>query len=705
MSTILDKNFVYALCRRGDLGQYKDREIIACIDPNEQVNGFKLSEEAQKIFIILKLQKTKKGTIVSNIANNANENNTKKYLIKKTLLPSHLYSPDGKTATKTVCPIIDASDSDIDFTNSFTNVKDVNAYVGGPTTVGSSGTYPTYAALKADFGTITSNGTITQISDLTETTSTNLTFNVGARTLLFNGAGFQTTSNGGFSLFDIRVTSSSGTLKFTNHRFLQSTFVTAAQAFIQIVNGTGAVTVEVADCQFKGNPTYRYYGIRAWDADCTLKAYRNVFVDFYTEAGIATDICAPDSLVENCTFDGCEKGIDLKGVTGGTSTLTVRNCVAIRSVETLGGFYNQGIATLEKCASDDGSGSEVSLRYLVPANIFKSLTYGDPNYLVPKETGSLFGRGATSALSDTKTFFNNSVAGKAASYATPARSKLVLPIMVGLFADICKSQGFIVGEGNVTTVVSAQANAGQKVILTADTTGRVANQLLTYIGASGRHYTAAIDSVDPNVSITLKTNIEENIAAGNNVVSFYRNNSHPTDPGYRAIADHFYYNYGTTRNLGIHSWGGDSWTFEDVIITRLETLMTGATIINEGVSGNTSAQLLARYDADILPNNSKYVMVLIGTNDWYGSVVVRDYLANIRSIVQKIRDDGAEPVLFTSSVGISGDPKFTLSQSYNDAVLAEYTNRTEYFIGANGLSPASSVRGGRSLNIGIGIGI
>ncbi len=54
--------------------------------------------------------------------------------------------------------------------------------------------------------------------------------------------------------------------------------------------------------------------------------------------------------------------------------------------------------------------------------------------------------------------------------------------------------------------------------------------------------------------------------------------------------------------------------------------LTGLPVINAGISKNTTRDMLARLDADVLANPSKYVVIMGGTNDiYYGNVLFRSF--------------------------------------------------------------------------------
>ena len=72
--------------------------------------------------------------------------------------------------------------------------------------------------------------------------------------------------------------------------------------------------------------------------------------------------------------------------------------------------------------------------------------------------------------------------------------------------------------------------------------------------------------------------------------------------------------------------------------------LTGWQIINGGVSGNSSAQALARLPA-LMRRQPQLVLVSIGGNDFLRKVPEADTRSNIRQIVQQIKAAGVPAVL------------------------------------------------------------
>jgi acyl-CoA thioesterase-1 len=82
---------------------------------------------------------------------------------------------------------------------------------------------------------------------------------------------------------------------------------------------------------------------------------------------------------------------------------------------------------------------------------------------------------------------------------------------------------------------------------------------------------------------------------------------------------------------------------------------TGIPIINSGVSGNTTAQALARLDADVLSKDPKIVLVLLGGNDYLKRVPKEETFANLRTIVSRIQAKGAVVIILGVRAGLITD--------------------------------------------------
>lgn len=80
------------------------------------------------------------------------------------------------------------------------------------------------------------------------------------------------------------------------------------------------------------------------------------------------------------------------------------------------------------------------------------------------------------------------------------------------------------------------------------------------------------------------------------------------------------------------------------------TEVTAATVINAGVGGNRSSQLLKRLDRDVLARKPTTVVLMVGTNDRLNSggfIDIKSYRKNVESLIDQIEAAGAKVLLVT----------------------------------------------------------
>ncbi len=89
---------------------------------------------------------------------------------------------------------------------------------------------------------------------------------------------------------------------------------------------------------------------------------------------------------------------------------------------------------------------------------------------------------------------------------------------------------------------------------------------------------------------------------------------------------------------------------------------------NAGISGNTSAQMLARFDADVTPNAPHIVTLMEGTNDsrQVPPTAVTTVAANFRAMVAKCREIGATPVLINTPPAEGTGDMMVAVDAYNN---------------------------------------
>jgi acyl-CoA thioesterase I len=83
---------------------------------------------------------------------------------------------------------------------------------------------------------------------------------------------------------------------------------------------------------------------------------------------------------------------------------------------------------------------------------------------------------------------------------------------------------------------------------------------------------------------------------------------------------------------------------------RQLSAMAGVPIINRGTGGITTGEALAHLDRDVLNDDPRIVIVLLGGNDLLHQLSVRETFRNLDTIVTRIQEKGALVIL----VGIKG---------------------------------------------------
>ncbi|MGD9855908.1 MAG: GDSL-type esterase/lipase family protein [Planctomycetaceae bacterium] len=123
---------------------------------------------------------------------------------------------------------------------------------------------------------------------------------------------------------------------------------------------------------------------------------------------------------------------------------------------------------------------------------------------------------------------------------------------------------------------------------------------------------------------------------------------------------------------GLYYHTGGRRAYADLLGTALQRLCPRAdvTTLNAGISGHTTRDALARIDTDVLAKRPSLVTVMFGLNDMT-RVPLDEYRANLLTMIEKVRDAGAEVVLCTpnSVITTTGRPVEKLEQ-YCEVVRA-----------------------------------
>jgi acyl-CoA thioesterase-1 len=131
----------------------------------------------------------------------------------------------------------------------------------------------------------------------------------------------------------------------------------------------------------------------------------------------------------------------------------------------------------------------------------------------------------------------------------------------------------------------------------------------------------------------------------------------------RREQDHSIIAFGDSLTEGYEVGPGESYP------ERLGWLL-GRPILNRGVSGNTTAEGLARLQRDVLDENPRVVLVCFGANDMLRGMPADEQFANLRAIMTAIQANGALVILIGTE-GFAGVPGVDYAARYR--ALAEET--------------------------------
>lgn len=88
-----------------------------------------------------------------------------------------------------------------------------------------------------------------------------------------------------------------------------------------------------------------------------------------------------------------------------------------------------------------------------------------------------------------------------------------------------------------------------------------------------------------------------------------------------------------------------------VLILLISSISANSQVINAGVGGNNTTNLLERIDKDVLQQEPDLVVLMVGTNDMLNSKKMNSYEVyekNVKELVFKLKNKGIEVVLMSS---------------------------------------------------------
>jgi len=100
-------------------------------------------------------------------------------------------------------------------------------------------------------------------------------------------------------------------------------------------------------------------------------------------------------------------------------------------------------------------------------------------------------------------------------------------------------------------------------------------------------------------------------------------------------------------------------------------------VINAGISGNTTAQGLARVDLDVLSRDPHITVILLGANDFFQGVSIAQTKSNLQNIISKIDEEGRKIYVakfFTDAIALEMAENNAIPEDDMLAALSEYSD-------------------------------
>ena len=116
---------------------------------------------------------------------------------------------------------------------------------------------------------------------------------------------------------------------------------------------------------------------------------------------------------------------------------------------------------------------------------------------------------------------------------------------------------------------------------------------------------------------------------------------------------------------------------------RLNEYFTGKDFVNRGISGQTTTQMLARFQQDVISLQPKVVVILAGTNDLARSIQASAIEDNLRMMGDLAKTHGIRPV-FASMTPVSDhhkdvDPRFARLAARPPAAILQINDRLRQY--------------------------
>lgn len=114
-------------------------------------------------------------------------------------------------------------------------------------------------------------------------------------------------------------------------------------------------------------------------------------------------------------------------------------------------------------------------------------------------------------------------------------------------------------------------------------------------------------------------------------------------------------------------------------------------VVNSGISGNVTEDLINRIDSDLIDYNPSVVILQIGTNDIRRSVNEKDILNNIKKIVKYIRKNRKNAEIYIESIypiNRDKDKDYweNLTDKYNNKTIMNINKQLERYCNSNNIT-------------------
>ena len=126
---------------------------------------------------------------------------------------------------------------------------------------------------------------------------------------------------------------------------------------------------------------------------------------------------------------------------------------------------------------------------------------------------------------------------------------------------------------------------------------------------------------------------------------------------------------GDSLSSGYGLQPGEGWVH--LLSEKLEQLEKNIELVNDSISGDTTAGGLARIKAGLQRHNPDWVIIELGGNDGLRGMSLKAMRSNFEQMIQIVRDYGASPILF----GVQLPPNY--GTAYINAFTQVYVKASE----------------------------